>query len=238
MRENNRRALADSSEAIRLSPLDPQGYVLKMLVYMDMYPLLGVKVAPARVDEMVPDGPAAKSGFEVGDVIVGIDEQKIESFADVQRIVASHANCQITFQIIRGGATTELKATPDRREMSDRYGNKLQVGVIGIRRNPLAQEAEYKRYQPDESDMKDYDDAIADLTEAIRRNVDFSSIHEAPFEDASLAYPYAMRGLIYFQVKGHKEVAIADFRRAISMGPGPNTKQELQKMLQVLGLAP
>ena len=29
MRENNRRALADSSEAIRLSPLDPQGYVLK-----------------------------------------------------------------------------------------------------------------------------------------------------------------------------------------------------------------
>lgn len=99
----------------------------------------------------------------------------------MQRIVAGHANRQLTFQIIRRGATTEVKATPDRREISDRYGNKLQVGVIGIRRNPLAQEAEYKRYQPDESDMKDYDDAIADLTEAIRRNVDFSSIPRSTF---------------------------------------------------------
>jgi len=41
--------------------------------------------------------------------------------------------------------------TPARREVSDRFGNKLKVGMIGIKRNPKQQEWEYKRYGPLES---------------------------------------------------------------------------------------
>jgi regulator of sigma E protease len=41
-----------------------------------------------------------------------------------------------------------LKATPARRELSDRFGNKMRVGQIGIRRNATQHEWEYRRYGP------------------------------------------------------------------------------------------
>ena len=68
-------------------------------------------------------------------MIVSIDGQTIETFADMQRIVSASADHELTFEVDRGGALLTLKVTPARREISDRFGNKLRVGVIGIRRN-------------------------------------------------------------------------------------------------------
>ena len=84
-------------------------------------------------------------------MIVSIDGQPIETFADMQRIVSASADRELTFEVNRGGRILTLKATPARREISDRFGNKLRVGVIGIRRNATQQEWEYKRYGPIEA---------------------------------------------------------------------------------------
>ena len=104
-----------------------------------------------RVDELVPDGAAASAGFKPGDVIVSIDGQPIETFADMQRIVSGSADRLLTFEVNRGGVLLTLKVTPARREISDRFGNKMRVGVIGIRRSPAQTEWEYKRYGPIEA---------------------------------------------------------------------------------------
>jgi regulator of sigma E protease len=109
---------------------------------------VGVQVTAPRVDELVPGGAAANAGFKPGDVIISIDGKAIEAFADMQRIVSANADHELTFEVNRGGTIIKLKATPARREISDRFGNKLRVGVIGIRRNPTQTEWEYKRYSP------------------------------------------------------------------------------------------
>src|SRR5436190_2005499 len=75
----------------------------------------------------------------------------IETFADMQRIVSASADHELGFEVNRGGVLLKLKVTPARREISDRFGNKLRVGVIGIRRNPTQAEWEFKRYGPIES---------------------------------------------------------------------------------------
>jgi regulator of sigma E protease len=80
-----------------------------------------------------------------------IDGQPIESFADMQRIVSASADRELTFEINRGGTVVTLSAIPARREISDRFGNKLRVGVIGIKRNATQQEWEYRRYGPIQS---------------------------------------------------------------------------------------
>lgn len=123
-------------------------FVLAILIFTVTYTLVGVHVTAPRVDELVADGAAVRSGFKVGDVILSIDGQKIETFSDMQRIVSGSADRELTFEVDRGGVVTTLKATPDRRELADRFGNKLRLGVIGIRRNASPQEWEYKRYGP------------------------------------------------------------------------------------------
>jgi len=126
-------------------------FLLAIVVFALTFTFVGVNVTAPRVDELVPDGAAAKAGFKVGDLIVAIDGQPIEAFADMQRIVSGSADREVTFDVSRDGQIVVLKATPDRREISDRFGNKLRVGVIGIKRNAAQQELLLKQYGPVEA---------------------------------------------------------------------------------------
>ena len=67
----------------------------------------------------------------------------------MQRVVSGSADKELTFEVDRGGTPVTLKATPARRELVDRFGNKMRVGQIGIRRNATQHEWEYRRYGPD-----------------------------------------------------------------------------------------
>ena len=143
------KPLASRAAIVAAGPI--ANFILAILVFTLTFTFVGVNVTAPRVDELVPDGAAARAGFQAGDVIVGIDGQKVEAFSDMQRIVSASADHELTFQVERGGTTLSLKATPERREISDRFGNKLKVGVIGIKRNATQQEWQFKQYSPVEA---------------------------------------------------------------------------------------
>ena len=126
-------------------------FLLAIVIFAFTFTVVGVHITAPRVDELVPDGAAAAAGFKSGDLIVSIDGQPIETFSEMQRIVSASADRELTFEVSRAGRILTLKAIPARREISDRFGNKLRVGVIGIRRNATQQEWQYKRYGPIES---------------------------------------------------------------------------------------
>jgi regulator of sigma E protease len=143
------QSLAGRSAIVAAGPV--ANFLLAIVIFALTFTFVGVQVTAPRVDELVADGAAASAGFKPGDVIVSIDGQMIETFADMQRIVSASADHELTFEVNRGGVLQKLKVTPTRREISDRFGNKLRVGVIGIRRNPTQAEWEFKRYGPIES---------------------------------------------------------------------------------------
>ena len=47
--------------------------ILAIVVFALTFTFVGVNVTAPRVDELVPDGAAAKAGFQVGDLIVAIE---------------------------------------------------------------------------------------------------------------------------------------------------------------------
>ena len=143
------KPLASRAAIVAAGPI--ANFLLAILVFALTFTFVGVNVTAPRVDELVADGAAARAGFKAGDVIVGIDGQKIEAFADMQRIVSASADRELAFEVERGGVVLNLKAVPERREISDRFGNKLKVGVIGIKRNATQQEWQFKQYGPVEA---------------------------------------------------------------------------------------
>lgn len=126
-------------------------FLLAIAIFALTFMVVGQQVTAPRVDELIEGSAAAKAGFQPGDVIRSIDGTPVDSFGDMQRIVGASADHELTFGVDRGGTSITIKATPDRREISDRFGNKLRVGVIGIRRNASVQDWEYRRYGPLES---------------------------------------------------------------------------------------
>jgi regulator of sigma E protease len=143
------KPLAARSAIVAAGPL--ANFLLSIAIFAFTFTVVGVHITAPQVDELVPDGAAAAAGFKPGDLIVSIDSQPIETFAEMQRIVSASADRELTFEVKRNDRILTLKAVPARREISDRFGNKLRVGVIGIKRNATQQEWQYKRYGPVES---------------------------------------------------------------------------------------
>src|SRR6476646_8800529 len=98
--------LASRAAIVAAGPI--ANFLLAIVIFALTFTFVGVQVTAPRVDELVPDGAAAAAGFKPGDVIVSIDGQAIETFADMQRIVSASADRELTFEVSRGGALLSL----------------------------------------------------------------------------------------------------------------------------------
>jgi regulator of sigma E protease len=138
------KSLGQRAAIVAAGPI--ANFLLAIAIFAGIFATVGVQITSAKIDEVIADGPAARAGFQAGDVIVAIDGSPIKSFQEMQRVVSTSADQPLNFEINRGGMRMNLTATPDRREHEDRFGNKIRVGVIGIRRTMQAQDLEYQRH--------------------------------------------------------------------------------------------
>src|SRR3954454_930829 len=77
-------------------------FILGALIFAGMALYYGKPSTIARVDGVVADSAAASAGFKLGDVVVAIEGSSIQTFSDMQRIVASSAGSTLAFRVNRG----------------------------------------------------------------------------------------------------------------------------------------
>jgi len=123
-------------------------FILAILIFAFIFAFVGRQVIAPRVDGVQADSAAAAAGFKVDDIILSIGTKKIESFSDMQRIVSSSADRELEIVIDRAGKTMTLLATPRRKEITDRFGNKFRVGLLGISRNAAGGDVRLVRADP------------------------------------------------------------------------------------------
>ena len=66
----------------------------------------------------------------------------------MQRIVSVNAGEPLTIEIERGGIHLTLKATPELKEIKDRFGNVHRLGVLGISRSMAPGDIKTQRVNP------------------------------------------------------------------------------------------
>ncbi|MGN6538742.1 MAG: RIP metalloprotease RseP [Mesorhizobium sp.] len=110
-------------------------FLLTIAVFAVLFAAYGRYVAEPMVASVTADSPAAEAGIMPGDRFVSVDGEKVETFADVQRLVSGRAGDAITFVMLRDGKEVTVVATPKLMEQEDALGNKVQVAVIGVVNN-------------------------------------------------------------------------------------------------------
>lgn len=110
-------------------------FVLAFAIFSIFFMVYGRPMADAVISAVQPESPAAAAGFEPGDVIVSIDGRAVRDFSTVQRIVASAAGQELTVVVDRDGRDVTLFPTPERRELTDPFGNPYTSGVLGVQRD-------------------------------------------------------------------------------------------------------
>jgi regulator of sigma E protease len=110
-------------------------FILAIVIFAVVFMTIGKQTTSARVDSVQPASAAQTAGFKPGDLVLAINGEKIDSFADMQRIVSVSAGELLNIEVDRGGVRVALKATPELRELKDNFGNRHRLGVLGISRS-------------------------------------------------------------------------------------------------------
>ncbi|PCH81014.1 MAG: RIP metalloprotease RseP [Hyphomicrobiales bacterium] len=126
-------------------------FLLAIVIFSSLFGLYGKTVISPRVDGVTEGSAAQIAGFQQGDLILGIDGHVIQGFMDVQRLVSGQAEEQLKFKVERGGTTIEIVATPRRTTTTDQFKNTIEIGVLGIQRNPERDELRTIRFGPVEA---------------------------------------------------------------------------------------
>jgi len=86
------------------------------------------------VDEVEEGYPAAEAGLKAGDVIVKIDNVRIDTWFDMVNIVVKNPGKNLDFVVKRDGELLKLRITPQSVEEVDPEGNKVTIGRIGVKK--------------------------------------------------------------------------------------------------------
>ena len=107
-------------------------FLLAIVIFAAIFGIYGKQVADPVVAEVKADSAAFAAGVKPGDVLVAIDGNKVATFDDVRRYVSVRPDLSVVVTVRRQDETLDLPMVPQRTELSDQFGNKMEVGVIGI----------------------------------------------------------------------------------------------------------
>ncbi len=107
-------------------------FILAIAIFSVTFASYGRQIADPVVAEVREASAAAEAGIIPGDLLVAIDGVPIHTFDDVRRYVSVRPEMPIVVTIRRDGTDRDLRMVPQRTELTDQFGNKMEVGVIGI----------------------------------------------------------------------------------------------------------
>ncbi len=107
-------------------------FLLAAVLLAGLYATAGRPSTAAVVTGVQENSAAARAGLAPGDRIVAIDGRSISRFEEVQATVRLRPGQPLALQVERDGARVPLSATPDRRELTDRFGNVHIIGLLGV----------------------------------------------------------------------------------------------------------
>ncbi len=101
-------------------------------IYYGIY-LVGVPALAPVVGTVKEESPALVAGLQTGDRILSIDDEKILYWEQLQKIVHDSPGRSLDFQVERSsGNIITVSITPISEQISDLFGDKENVGLIGI----------------------------------------------------------------------------------------------------------
>jgi regulator of sigma E protease len=110
-------------------------FVFAIVVLAILFMTFGQPFTPAQVGQVQPGSAAERGGIKPGDVIVKINGASVQSFENVQQDVRLNPGAPMTIVVKRGGDDLTFHVTPTKTELTDRFGNHYEIGLLGIARN-------------------------------------------------------------------------------------------------------
>ncbi len=106
-------------------------FLLAIVIFAAVTMTYGRGVLVPRIEGLRAGEVAEQAGFKPGDLIVSVDGQPIDSWAEMQRIVQISAEIPLKFVVRRDNADVAITVTPKLRVIKGAFGT-TRIGLIGL----------------------------------------------------------------------------------------------------------
>ncbi len=191
-------------------------FVLAILIFSFIYMFAGKDFTPAQIQEVQNDSPALSSGIKTGDIILTINNKKVNSILDVSTYINTSTTESIDIKVLRNSDEIILKVTPKIIQTEDSFGNKINKKIIGIKISPLNNEFNRERLGPATAIFY----AVKETWFVINSSLDFVvSLFKGKGDTTQLGGPIKI-AKITGQVANHGLVAFLSIMAYISISLG------------------
>lgn len=108
-------------------------FILAVFILTFFYWQFGRPETMPVVGEVLNDSAAQEAGLQTGDTILELSGAAIERFEDIQGIAMLHPGEALSLAYEREGTKMSTTITPRLTETTDAFGNKVKMGLIGIK---------------------------------------------------------------------------------------------------------
>jgi regulator of sigma E protease len=110
-------------------------FIFAIVLFAGLFMTVGQPFTPADVGSVKEGSAADHAGIKTGDLIVSLDGRTIDRFEDVQQIVRNSPGVTMDIVVRRDGQDIPLQVTPQLTELTDNFGNRHKLGILGITRS-------------------------------------------------------------------------------------------------------
>ena len=107
-------------------------FLFAILILIGFATIYGESIRPAVALEVDPNSAAQQMGMKKGDVITSVAGRNIDTFDEMVQQVVIRPREEVIIEVLRDGGEFELTGVLGSRFEQDRFGNKYELGRIGL----------------------------------------------------------------------------------------------------------
>ena len=123
-------------------------FLLAIVIFSFIYMFSGKDFTPAIINEVQKDSPAEVAGMKKNDIILEIDNNKINSILEVSKLITMSTSEYIIFKVSRIDDEILLRVKPNLVAGEDNLGNKVNRRIVGIKLSPYNNEINHIKLGP------------------------------------------------------------------------------------------
>ncbi len=123
-------------------------FILAILIFAFIYMFSGKDLTPAQIQEVQVNSPAFNSGAKKGDIILSIDNKKVNSILEVSTFINTSIKDEIIIAVLRDNVELKFSVKPKIIASKDSLGNEIDKKIIGIKVSPPNNEFNKQKLGP------------------------------------------------------------------------------------------
>lgn len=106
--------------------------LLAVIIYAGFFYFVGTEDIRPVVNHVVAESPAARAGLQAGDRVVAVDAQPVESWSDINRLIAAGQGREVSIRVRRGDTVFTVDIRPQTKIAKDILGDDAPYYDPGI----------------------------------------------------------------------------------------------------------